>query len=355
MKNNNPSGLLKSVGLFVAAIALCAAQTTMAGVSGFVDTQISGGTNATAGTTASNTIGFGVADGAVYLSKELGKGKVLVDLPFKMNTLGATDLGLGAAAKAQAYVNFGYDFGMDWTLGRFDSPFVNESNDSVDLAYAFQSGLYALVPHIHQGLMLNYANSGFSVKALVSNSRGAAVRATAEPAGQTVTGYADNYEYGVLAKYTHESFYVGAGYYLHKPAGGADTGSLIDFNAGTKMNDLTLGLNVVSTKAAAAGIDSGFAVAASVWYAVNKTWGVGLRPEYMSKALGYMATATTGATYSQFQVTAGSSCALTDDLKVRLNYVFASSKANSGTGTTWTEAATSTSSHGGVLSAAYRF
>ncbi len=352
MKNNNPSGLLKSVGLFVAAIAFCAAQTnTMAGVGGFVDAQISGGTNATAGTTASNTIGFGVADGAVYLSKELGKGKVMVDLPFKMNTLGATSLGLAAAAKAQAYVNFGYDFGMDWTLGRFDSPFANESNDSVDLAYAFQSGLYAYVPHIHQGLMLNYANSGFAVKALVSNSAGAATRETAEGAGS----YADNYEYGVLAKYTHESFWVGAGYYMHKPAGGDNTGSLIDVNLGTKMNDLSLALDVISTKAAAAGIDSGFAVAANVWYAVNKTWGVGLRPEYASKALGYMATTTTGANYSQFQVTAGSTCALTDDLKVRMNYVFASSKANGGTGTTWTEAATSTSSHGGVLSAVYKF
>ena len=187
---------------------------------------------------------------------------------------------------------------------------------------------------------------------MVSNNAGTATRADAGNA------YAENYEYGVLAKYAHDMFWVGAGFYLHKPAAGTETGTLIDISAGTKVSDLAIDLEAVMTKVPVSGADSGFAVAANFWYTINKTWGVGIRPEYNSKLTNVYAVGT-GANYSQFQVTAGPSCNLTEDLKVRLNYVFASTKGNTTASTatvpsaTWTDAGTSTSSHAGVLSAVY--
>ena len=155
-----------------------------------------------------------ITDAAVYLTKELGRGKLMIDIPFSfrasnvaINNTFATGF-RSFNTKAQAYVNWSYDFGLSWQLGRFDSPFLNEANDTGNLgAYTTQGILFGALPRMHNGLMLTYGQGPVTVMGIVSRADG---RVT-EKAPQ------ENAEWGVIGKYTHDMMYVGAGLYLHKP------------------------------------------------------------------------------------------------------------------------------------------
>ncbi|NBV51909.1 hypothetical protein EBR78_11920, partial [bacterium] len=279
-----------------------------------------------------------IADAAVYLTKELGRGKMMVDIPvsYRADNV-AVNAGFATAfrsfnTKAQAYVSWGYDFGLSWQLGRFDSPFLNEANDTVGLnAYTTQGILFGALPRMHNGLMLTYGQGPVTVMGIASRADG---RVTAK-------GSEENAEWAVLGKYTHDMMYVGAGLYLHKPT--TETHQLIEVMAGTKMGDLSVDAQAIFTKAAAAGAESGIGLGASINYAWDKMWSFGIRPNYLSKVtannadLGALAglgsdsatvwhRATTSG--SQFQVTVGPEAKMTDEFRMRANYTYNSVKAN---------------------------
>ena len=127
---------IKKTAVLVAVSWL--AMPAFAGIGGFIDAQVGSRLSGT----PEKSLNSEVADAAVYLSKELGRGKVMVDLPFSFKAANTAVALVGAGydsafrafdTKAQAYVNWSYDFGLSWQLGRFDSPFLNEANDTVGL------------------------------------------------------------------------------------------------------------------------------------------------------------------------------------------------------------------------------
>ena len=125
---------IKQTAVLVAVSWL--AMPAFAGIGGFVDAQVGGGGEAALGDERNTN--SQITDAAVYLTKELGRGKLMIDIPFSfrasnvaINNTFATGF-RSFNTKAQAYVNWSYDFGLSWQLGRFDSPFLNEANDTGD-------------------------------------------------------------------------------------------------------------------------------------------------------------------------------------------------------------------------------
>lgn len=123
--------------------------------------------------------GFSLYDAALYISKEFGNGKVMVDLPFKYaGTAGANDFSI-ATGKAQAYLSYSCMDGMiTTTAGQFDAIFGFEAADSADAFFARTSflGTASDIPAVHTGLMLSVKpkmnmNGNLGVNALVSNAQ----------------------------------------------------------------------------------------------------------------------------------------------------------------------------------------
>lgn len=340
---------IKKTAVLVAVSWL--AVPAFAGLGGFVDAQVGGAQNAGGADTNLNSQ---IADGAVYLTKELGRGKLMIDIPFSFAAANNAVLSTGTAfrsfnTKAQANISWGYDFGLTWTLGRFDSPFLNEANDTVGLGpYADQGAIFGALPRMHNGLMLTYGRGPVTVMGIASRANG------------VVTAKADNerLEWGVLGKYTHDMGYLGAGLYLHKPgtAATAETHSIIEVMAGTKVSDWTIDAQALFTKVAAAGAESGFGVGGTINYNWDKMWAFGIRPNYLSKVgtnpgtdagSAFDAWHTTNGAHSTMEVTVGPQATMSDDLRLRANYTWTSTKATSG--------ANSQSSSAYTLSAVYKF
>ena len=315
-----------------------------AGIGGFVDAQVGSKLSGS----PEQAMNSEIADAAVYLTKELGHGKLMVDIPYSYRADNVVASPLFASAfrsfntKAQAYVNWSYDFGLSWQLGRFDSPFLNEANDTVGLGpYANQGILFGTLPRMHNGLMLTYGTGPVTVMGIASRQDG-----NVDTRG---TGAAtENLEYGVLGKWTRDAMYVGAGLYLHKPDSTATaTQQIIEVMAGTKMSDWTIDAQAVFGKIAQSGAESGFGIGGTINYAWDKTWSFGIRPNYTSK-LGAASAHTAAEKAKVLEITAGPNVNLSDDMKVRLNYTYTDTKesataANNGNDSTW------------ALSAVYKF
>jgi len=326
-----------------------------AGLGGFIDAQVGSRLSGT----PEQSLNSQIADAAVYLSKELGRGKMMIDLPFSFTAANAAiPLTNGPAGvnfpydsafrafdtKAQAYVNWSYDFGLSWTLGRFDSPFLNEANDTVGLnAYTSQGILFSALPRMHNGLMLTYGQGPVTLMGVASRQNGTV---GARDAGEKL-------EYGLLGKWTRDAMYVGAGWYMHGPGTDAlantETHSIIEVMAGTKMSDWTIDAQAIFTKVALSGAESGFGVGGTINYAVDKMWSIGVRPNYLSKVGASSAGTwhTANGAWSQLQVAVGPQVNLTDDLRMRANYTYNSSKQNDG--------GTAVNTSDWTLSAVYKF
>lgn len=331
-----------------------------AGIGGFVDAQVGG----------SKTVNPNseIADAAVYLTKELGNGKLMIDIPFSYradsvdtsyqldsagggpdvpnHTAGFASAFRSFNKKAQATVSWSYDFGLSWTLGRFDSPFLNEAQDTVGLGpYATQGAIFNVLPNMHNGLMLTYGQGPLSVMGIVSRPVGLVHSApSGNPADAPARQDGENFEWGFLAKYTHDMMYAGAGLYLFntgtKDAPSVDpakTFSLIEIMAGTKVADWTIDAQAVLTSPIVKNTDSGLAVGATINYAMDKMWSIGIRPNYVNKINpNTVATTASPAWYvasagSTWEVTVGPQAQMTDDLRLRLNYTWTSTKANPNT------------------------
>jgi hypothetical protein len=332
-----------------------------AGIGGFVDAQVGGGQNANAADTNLNSQ---IADAAVYLTKELGRGKMMIDIPFSYradNVTQTANAGFVSAfrsfnTKAQAYINWSYDFGLSWTLGRFDSPFLNEANDTVGLGpYTSQGAIFGALPRMHNGLMLTYGRGPVTVMGIASRPSGMVATATSATAANARPND-ERLEWGVLGKYTHDMGYLGAGLYLQKPgtSATAETHSIVEVMAGTKMSDWTIDAQALFTKVATAGADSGFAIGGTINYNWDKMWAFGIRPNYLSKVGTNDSTTNLASTWhtangnnSTFELTVGPQATMSDDLRIRADYKWTSTKPNAG------DASQTSSAY--TLSAVYKF
>lgn len=310
------------------AVLASFATVANAGVSGFVDAQITSGSN-----DASNSPTAQVADAAVYFTDKLGSTSVTVDLPFKFSGTGTTNAFDFAMTKGQAYVTQGYDFGLSWSLGQWDKIFGFESNDNIDNRFTAQGILYGQMLVTHTGLLMDYTNGPVTVKAFAANSHSTGRR------------NGDNFDYGGQVVFKHEAMHVSGGYLHHKDRTTAQSSMLADFVLGWAGNNITADANVIINKAAISGAQTGFGVGGWFTYTMN-AWNLGTRLEYGSKLPnGYLAATNT---YSAFQWTIGPAYKFNEKLTAKLDYTLNSTKALQAT-------TSATTIHTGTLSAQYRF
>ena len=114
------------------------------------------------------TKGFGLNDGALYLSKDFSRATAVVDLPFYSSDSN-NDFAF-ASQKAQAYVstNFGP---VAVKLGQYDTFFGVEANDSIARFFAAQGLMKTFVlPSTHTGVQATYAfGNQFTVRGQIAN------------------------------------------------------------------------------------------------------------------------------------------------------------------------------------------
>ena len=124
------------------------------------------------------TEGFNVYDGAAYLSKELGSGRVFVDLPFNSQRADNTSTSTAGAnfsfaqTKAQAYVEQKYASSLSWRLGQFDTIYGYEALDSNERFFARTGAIINYVtPDEHAGILMGYDLApAANFQALVANA-----------------------------------------------------------------------------------------------------------------------------------------------------------------------------------------
>lgn len=304
--------------LYSAVVALAFAFNANAGVSGFADAQF----QVNQGSESNQT--FAVADGAVYFTEKAGSSSVTVDIPFSGGT-GTSSAFTIAGTKSQAYISHGYDFGLTWHMGQWDSIYAHENNDSHTNRHSAQGLLYAAAPKTHAGLRLDYASGAVEVNAYIANPANAGLRG------------GDNFDFGGKLKYTHSMFYISGGYQHHKSAASGESSMYTDFTLGTKQGAFSADAEVALAKAAVAGAETGLGFGVWLAYAWNDTCDIAGRFEYASKL----------AAYSQVAWAVGPQHKFNDKASVRLDYI--------GMSTTPIQGATSVSSNGGNLSTVFKF
>ena len=290
-------------------------------------TKVSGFANAQFHMTekASTSNGFVVHDGAVYLTHNMGKAKVHIDLPFSGG--GANNNFAFATTRPQAYVHYAYDHGLHWTMGQFDNVYGFEGVDTADIFFS-RRGLLANTTrgNVHTGFMLGYKfTDQFELSALISNRNGG-------------TRHDDNYEYG--GKFSYNGlFNFSVGYLHHKQRAQSATDFLVDVVAGLSVSNFTFDAEFDAFKNAALAGDSGVGFMGQITWKCLPKFAVGVRPEFLRK--------NPGGAFSTFQVTAGPQYQMNDHLTTKLDYTLMSTKQVDG--------GTSESTHAGVLAALYTF
>ncbi len=142
-------------------------------ISGFIDAQYQGLLS------DSNSNGFVVHDGAIYLTHTYGKGEAKLDIPFQMVNSGLTSSSdpaggnsrfIVGTVKPQAYISHNLSSDFSAKIGQWDTPFGVEMNDTVDNFFARQGLTYTANPFTHTGLIFNYvASDRISLRAFAAN------------------------------------------------------------------------------------------------------------------------------------------------------------------------------------------
>jgi hypothetical protein len=311
------------VGLLGSAIGLTAARDARAGgdalkVSGFVDAQYQ-----SAGIDSS----FVVQDSALYFSKTMSSGEVMLDLPLSSARNADNphfSVGLG---KAQAYLGYKYESGLSWKIGQFDTPFGFELNDTKDITFSTQGLVYGVIPVVHTGLLVGYSLSdSVGIKLLAANHHDLGTMAGLTP------------DWGGQLTANVGSIRSSAGLLVTDKNSGEEF--LIDLLLGTTLGDLALDgwvdIKKVNNKAGTTTLGTGYFLQAI--YGLSDKLSAGVRGE-LTKNIGVNDTVT--------QLTVGPQYALTKELKFRADYSIKGAQVLAG-GTTAT-------SHSANIGAVYSF
>lgn len=288
-------------------------------VSGFVDagyTWKSGRTNGVKNNT------FGVNDGAVYVTKSLDKGMVLLDLPFMWGSATSADFSF-ATTKAQAYVGYNYDFGFSWRLGQFDTITGVEQNDLWDVVFTRHGIVYDLLPVVHTGLLMGYTMDPVSIHALVTNPK---------DKGQMNGNIPD---FGAKLAFASQMFRMHFVWLQNQNTGGTSSKTYYDIVFGLTYEKFNADLEGAFAKPATGDTTSGYSLAMT--YGFTDVVSAGLRGEMTKKTVSDTVV----------EVTAGPQFAMTKDMTVKFDYTLTSTKATSG--------ADSKTGHGMGLAALHRF
>lgn len=308
---------MKHLRLFFLAVAMLSLQTTQAAdvkLGGFVDAQYRN--RAFTSVTENNSIV--VNDGALYLSKEMDNGEVMIDLPFRGGSSSTTNTTTGvitqnanftfASSKAQAFVGYKYSNGLKWRFGQYDAIYGFEGNDTKDIAWTQRGLTSSFLPNVHTGLLASYdltKESAFS--AMVANQRDAGVMASLKP------------NWGFKLTY-NPSFRSSLGVLIQDKATGEQ--NLYDFligsNFGALAVDLQFDVKKLSAKTGWSGMLNGI-------YGVTDIINFGTRIEIAKKMTAFI---------NESQVTVGPQFKMTKDLTGKLDFSTRSQKNADGVTTT---------------------
>lgn len=296
--------------------------------------------------TAQNTqvTGFILNDGALYVSKEVGSTRFMLDIPFAYDdkTISSTDgtttvvgdsnPSQGNSFKigkdnAQGYVAWNYRDGLfGFQLGQFDSPIGFEANDSIDIFFP-DSGLLGttgFVPTTHTGLMLMSTTKqpygSWTVKGLVANQ-----------AGKGKKG-GDNFETAAQAKFEHQLFYAAFSYLYYKFANNDFKHHMVDLTVGTTIKKVKVDGELTMGKdgRALATPTSGTTGTADKWgqgYQLTATMdatdkvAVGVRGDYTRKMPNL---------FKAMQVSFGPTYKINDAMTLKADYSYRSVEATDG-------------------------
>lgn len=295
-------------------------------VKGFVEAGFDWASDATVNGIGSNNT-FGVNDGAVYLSKDLDGGMVFVDLPFKWDssnsnsTNGASSSNFAVGTgKAQAYIQYKYDFGLNWELGQFDKYLGYEKNDTKDIRFTSHTLLKTtLLPQVHTGLKIAYDLEPIQIAAMVANPHDQSQMNGRLP------------DVGGMLAFISEMLRLKFGL-LHsnnQGTSGVSPDTLYDFIIGVNYGALAVDLEVVLNKLGGGTSASG--VAMELGYGFTDTIGAAARGEVLARASGV---------HQLTNITVGPQFWMSKDLQIKLDLSIAGTKATStGSTTTTTSAA----------------
>lgn len=274
--------------------------------------------------------GFGLSDGAIYLSASGDMAEVMVDIPFA--TSGTNNDFAIATGKAQAYVGHKFDMGVHWKLGQFDYAGGYEGNDAPTHMFATNSWIVAeMLPVTHTGMTVGFSPSDMlDVNVIFANQR---------DLGAQVPNA--KYDIGANVSATMDAFKLGVNF-LYGEIAPAVTSMLLDVVASTQMSGLDLALDVVYNNVKDADAQYGFGVQAG--YGVNDQVSVGARFEYAKAAVNLTDAALTKALAFTF----GPQYNATKAMKIKADYTLEKTEFDA-TG------ATSTTDHKVAVVAVYNF
>lgn len=221
---------------FLALFAVQGARAAEEAVSlkGYVDAQYKFNrgqldlSNSVSTTGTKNT--FQVTNGALYLRKSLGAGKMMIDLPFKTISTGANNNFDFATSVAQAYAEYKYDFGLSWKAGQFDTIYGYEGNDTIDLLAARQGLVYAILPVTHLGVMANYTWESLTFSLLFGN---------ANQLGAQTTN--DSQEVGAKIAWSNSSYRASLGALSNRKEANYTVGTTTENEQAVMIMDLLVG------------------------------------------------------------------------------------------------------------------
>lgn len=310
--------ILSAVAALGLTVGAYAESSKSVSVGGFVDAQARWKSK-------TESDGFAIHDGAIYLSKEFSKGKFMLDLPFKWDATaaGSNNDFQFAKGKAQAYLNYSLHKMVSAQIGQWDTGYGFEVNDSVDNTFTDTGLIYGINPVTHTGLML----------ALTPEVPTGALTVKAFTADANNRGKKDgvNLEYGGQVSYSHDFFHAAAGYLFFSDKSVSKKRHYLDFLLGASLMDrVNVDAEIVLLKDP------------NLTTGNNDKWGQGYLLNAVLKATdminlsvrGEMTKKTPGSE-SVTQVTTGPQIALTEALKLRADYTLNRTKAISG-GTTVT-------------------
>ncbi len=258
---------------------------------------------------------FLVNDGALYFSHGAGNSSVMVDVPFAISSDGKSSYG---GMHSQAYVSHRVG-DVTLSLGKMDSFYGFESNDSVQNTFANDTGLaYALSPQGHLGMAAQYASAGgVGLNLVVAQEHYFLPEPTPPAAGQADT--ADdapdekNMEYGAELTYAADMWNISAGYFM-----GTESKSYMEAKLGVNMGqlDVILGYNTRDLKME----EKANVMFANLGYAINDESSLAFRGE-MAKNNG---------NHSEMQLTFGPSHKYSSNLTIRADFTYNSVEKQKG-------------------------
>ncbi len=298
-------------GALVAMIALFAQGVLAAEtkVGGFVDGQYQWQQKMKEGRQA-----FNIYDAALYVSHEMDNTRVMVDLP-----LNPSNASLFNSGKSQLYVAHKTSFGLDLTLGRFDTIYGTELNDSADIRFT-RFGLIqsTVLPVTHTGLLGAYELApSLMLRAMVTNE------SLDTTFSDTNNNQGGNMQFGAQLAFAPKPYRLSAGFLTKKV--GDNTGMFINLMAGGDIGDFALDFEFDTLKQAVAGAETGIGLLAQVAYNFNQSLSAGIRGEMTDKV------AAVGT--KQYKLTVGPQYKLTKAMTLKADYTFDSTKPSGGSST----------------------